>query len=68
MDCMFMYVTLHVASVPSSLGLTADSHPASENYYFFSEYNRPSMISLSNVCICIPRERALKKKKKGGKK
>lgn len=30
-DCMFMYVTLHVASVPNSLGLTADSHPASEN-------------------------------------
>lgn len=62
-----MYVTLHVASVPSSLGLTADSHPASENF-FFSEYNRPSMISLSNVCICIPRERALKKKEEGGEK
>lgn len=30
-----MYVTLHVALVPSSLGLTADSHPASENFFFF---------------------------------
>lgn len=36
-------------------------------FFFFSEYNRPSMISLSNVCICIARERVLKKKKKGGK-
>lgn len=26
------------------------------------------MISLSNVCICIARERVLKKKKKGGGK
>lgn len=35
-----------------------------QDWIIFCEYNRPSMISLSNVCICISRVSPKKKKKK----
>lgn len=57
--CIFI-LYVFVLVVTNSLGFAANSHLATGTD-FFCEYNRPSMISLSNACICISWERVQKK-------